>query len=172
MDRQTENILYFKAGTCYDSLKLAIETFKEYLKAEVPASDPSYYKARNYLRDGEKFFQEALKEAKRLLGPLPAYSSPDFEKWRADFLSQHKILTSGQEFEALKEELLTDEQLGLWLSQEDIARLLLKNYESQRSGKRKLSNIKGRIILDGLSELLGRSQQLKKAAMEKLQRGG
>lgn len=172
MSKQTENQLYFKAGSCFDSFKLAVQTFEEYLKPEVPASHPGYYKARNYLRDGEAFFQETLKEAKRILGPLPAYSSPEFEKWRADFLVQHKILASSQEFEALKEELLNDEHLSQWLSQEDIARLVLKNYETQTSGKRKLANIKGRILLDGLSELIGRCLQLKKACMEKFQKGG
>jgi len=170
MNKKIENLLYFRVSDCFDSLKLAVQTFEDYLKEEVSAASPEYYKARNYLRDGEKFFQEAFKEAKRLLGPLPPYSSADTEKWRLEFLSQHKILAASQELADMKEEVLSDEYLKQWMSQEDIERLLLKNYDAQKTGKRRLANIKGRILLDKLNELLAESQQLKKRAMDKFQK--
>ena len=136
------------------------------------AACPDYYRARNYLREGEKFYQETFKEAKRLLGPLPPYSSAEFEKWRGDYLSQHKILAAGQELEAMKEELLNDDYLNQWMSKEDIGRLLLRNFDAQTTGKRRLPNIKVRLLLDRLNELIAQARQLQKKAMEKFQAQG
>lgn len=172
MNRKIENLLYFRASDCFDSLKLAIQTFEDFFKEGVAAASPSYYKARNYLRDAEKFYQETFKEAKRLLCPLPPYASAEFEKWRIEFLSQHNILTASQELNGMKEELFNNGYLNQWMSKEDIERLLLKNFDAQKSGKRKLANIKVRIILDRLNELIVQAQQLKKKAMEKLQTAG
>jgi hypothetical protein len=166
-----ENQLYFKASRCFDSLKLAVGTFEQYLQPEVPANSPSYYKARNYLREAEKAFEEALIEAKRLLGPLPAYAAADFEKWRSEFLKRHKIVAESQELTSLREELLRDEQLARWLVPEELERLLLKNFEPQTKGKRRLANIKIRIVLDGLTMLLYRARQLQTKSMEKTKAG-
>lgn len=167
MNRKEENLLYIKIESCFDTLKLAIDTFEEYLREDSPATSPNYYKARNYLRDAEKFHQEALKEAKRLLGPTPIYASAEFEKWRQEFLSQHHILAESQEREAIKQELLADPRLAVWLSEADIEHLLNKNFEAQNSGKRKLANIKIRIVLDKLNERLAEAQELRKRAMGK-----
>jgi hypothetical protein len=171
MNKKTENVLYVKASSCFDSLKLAIQTFEEFLKEEVPATDHKYYKDRNYLRYAELLYKETLIEAKRLLGPMPFYASADFDKWRQDFLSQNKVLAASQEIEAIREELASDEPFSEWLSKEDVERLLLKNYEAQKTGKRKLANIKMRITLDKLNELLSQAQDLKKKSMEEFQAG-
>jgi hypothetical protein len=170
-NNKVENQLYFKGGLAFDSLKLAAKTFESFLENTGQLSTPAYYKARNYLRDGEKFYEEAFSEAKKLLGPLPAYASTEFEKWRSDFLSQHKILVESQEYAALKEELVQNGQLGRWIDSPDLERLLAKHYEAQKTGKRKLANIKVRIMLDRLQELLAQANDLKKKAMEKLQSG-
>jgi hypothetical protein len=172
MNKKAENQLYFKAGIAFDHLKRAVEAFESYLNASWQEASSDYYKARNFLRDGEKFYGETLQEAKRLLGPPPAYSSADFEKWRSNFLSEHRIQVEAQEFNDLKEELVRNGQLGQWIGLEDTERLLAKDYEAQRSGKRKLANIKVRIILDRLQELLTQAGDLKKQAMAKLQAGG
>src|SRR4030043_2191689 len=166
---KVENQLYFKAGMAFDALKSAIRTFELYLQNVTPDAAPYYYKARNYLRDAEKFYKEAFNEAKKLLGPLPAYASAEFEKWRSDFLSQHKILVKSQEFAALKEELIQNGQLVRWIESPDLERLLTKDYEAQKTGQRKMANIKVRILLDRLQELLTQANDLKKRAMEKLQ---
>ena len=171
MNRKEENQLYLKASSCFDTLKLAIETFEDFLRVESPASSPSYYRARNFLRDAEKFHQEVLIEAKRLLGPMPVYATADFEKWRLEFLSQHHILAANREREAIKKELLADGHLSQWMSQGDIERFIDKNFEAQKTGKRKLANIKVRVILDKLTELLAEAQQLRKKAREKFQAG-
>ncbi len=172
INKKIENQLYFKASRCFDSLKLAVETFGQYLQPEVPANSPSYYKGRNYLREAETSFQETLNEAKRLLGPLPAYAAADFEKWRSEFLNRHKIVAESVELSALRDELLQDEHLTRWLSCEDVERLLLKNFEPQMKGKRKLANIKIRIVLDGLIAFLYRARQLQAKSMEKTKAGG
>lgn len=133
---------------------------------------PKYYRARNYLRDAENEYGEAFKEAKRLVGPAPAYSAPEFDKWRSDYLSQFKILAESQEVTALKDELVKNGLVSQHMSPDDVDRLLAKNFEAQRTGKRKLANIKVRIILDRLSELMDDVQQLAKRAREKFQAGG
>lgn len=171
MNKKLENQLYFKAGSAFDHLKLAVQTFESYLNKKGQEATPDYYKARNFLRDGERLCEETFKEAKRLLGPLPPYSSADFEKWRTDFLSEHRIQIDTQEYNDLREELARNEQLGQWIARDDIERLLAKNYENQKSGKRKLANIKVRIILDRLKELLNEAGDLKNKAMVKLQSG-
>jgi hypothetical protein len=102
---------------------------------------------------------------------MPAYASAEFEKWRRDFLSQHKILVENQEFAALKEELAQNGQLLRWIDSPDLDRLLARDYEAQKTGKRKMANIKVRLILDRLQELGGQAEELKKKAMEKLQNG-
>ncbi len=170
--KKTENLLYVKASGCFDSLKLAIQTFEEFLREPTSGAAPVYYRARNYLRDAENFFAEAVKESKRLLGPLPLYSTADFEKWRTEFLAQQKVLAESREFDGMKDELLKDEQLAQWMGREDIERLLAENFEAQQTGMRKLANIKIRIVLDRLQELISRAARLRKSAMEKLQTGG
>lgn len=167
MNVKKENLLYFRVSDCFNSLKLAVHTFMDYLKGEGAASSPEYYKARNYLRDGEKSYQEAFNEAKRLLGPMPPHSGADIEKWRMEFLEQHKILASGKELEEMKAEVLSDEYLKQWMSQDDIERLLAMDFEAQRTGKRKLANIKVRILLDKLKELDTQAKELNKKAMDK-----
>ncbi len=172
MEKKVENQLFFKAAASFEHLKLAIQTFEIYLQAAgQEEATPDYYKARNFLRDGEKFHEEALKEAKKLLGPLPPYYSTEFEKWRTDFLSQHRIQVEAQEVDGLRKELADDEQLVQWMTSEDIERLLAKDYGPQKDGRRKLANIKIRIILERLQELLGQANDLKKKAMFKLQSG-
>jgi predicted MPP superfamily phosphohydrolase len=171
INTKIENQLYFKASRCIDSLKLAVGTFERYLKPEVAADSPDYYKARNYLREAETSFEGTLSEAKRLLGPLPAYAAADFEKWRSEFLNRHKIVAESIELNSLREELLRDEHLARWLAPEDVERLLLKNFEPQTKGKRRLANIKVRVVLDGLSMLLYRARELQKSSMEKMKVG-
>ena len=172
MPKIIENILYNKASLCFECLRMAKQMFEEFLKEESGAGMPVYYKARNYLRDGEKFYQEAISEAKKLLSPLSQYSSPDFEKWREEHLSKNRVLAESQELVALQAELIRDAQLSLWLSKEDIQSLIAKNFATQQTGKRKLANIKVRIIVDKLKELLFDAQQLRKRAMEKCQLKG
>jgi hypothetical protein len=171
IENKVEDQLHFKAGLAFDSVTLAIRTFESFLGSDGPPSSAEYYKARNYLRDAEKFTQATFEEARKLLGPLPPYASPDFEKWRSDFLARHKILVESQEFDALKEELARNGQLLRWIEAPELERLLSKHYEAQKTGQRKMAGIKVRILLDRLHELLTRAGELKKRAQVKLQSG-
>lgn len=166
---KVDNVLYSKAGLAFDSFKLAIKMFESFLAAAGQASAPDYYKARNYLRDAEQFYAETFAEAKKLLGPLPPYSSVEFEKWRSDFVIQHRLLAESREFAPLLEELSQNGQIARWIESPDLERLLTKEYEPQKTGKRKLANIKVRILLDRLQELAIRANDLKKKSQDKLQ---
>lgn len=168
VNRKSENVLYLRAGACFNSLHLALQAFEGFLQNPCAANLPVYYRARNHLRDAQKSYDEALAEAKRLLGPLSSYSAEEFEKWRSNFLSTHKIVVASQEYEAIRDELLLNDRLTEWMSREDIERLLTKEFESQKTGKRKLANIKVRLILDRLQELLRDAERMKKEAMARL----
>lgn len=171
IDTRVEDQFHFKAGLSFDSFALAIKTFESFLNREGTPSSAEYYRARNYLRDAEKFYKATFDEARKLLGPLPPYASPDFEKWRSDFLARHKILVESQEFNSLKQELVQGGQLLRWIESPELDRLLVKHYEAQKSGQRKLANIKVRILLDRLQELLIQAGELKRRAQQKLQSG-
>ena len=55
------------------------------------------------------------------------------------------------------------------MTEEEIGAYLQANFETQRSGKRKLANIKVRMMLDVLSDLIRRAEDLQKAAQRKHQ---
>jgi hypothetical protein len=172
MSKKIENLLYLKAANCFDLISLAQASFAEFLADLGTEALPKYYRARNYLRDAESAYNEAFKEAKRLVGPLPAYSTPEFEKWRNEFVINHSIIAAGQDFNCLKDELLKDSLVSQYMSPEDAERLLAKNYEAQRSGKRKLANLKVRILFDRLGEMINAARGQAKLARDKFQTGG
>jgi len=171
MSKTTENLLYIKAGSCFDLISLAQAAFAEFLQEPGTEALPKYYRARNYLRDAESAYNEAFREAKRLVGPLPPYSSPEFEKWRSEFVTQYSILAAGQDLDSLKDDLLKDGLISQHISPGDVDRLLAKNFETQRRGKRKLENLKVRILFDKLGELMSATQGLAREAREKFQAG-
>ncbi len=172
MSKKTENLLYLKAANCFDLISLAQASFAEFLAESGPEALPKYYRARNYLRDAESAYHEAFKEAKRLVGPLPAYSTPEFERWRHEFVANYSIIAAGQDFNALKDELLNDSLVSQYMNPEDAERLLAKNFEAQRSGKRKLANLKVRILFDRLGEMMNAARGQAKQARDKFQAGG
>jgi hypothetical protein len=113
-----------------------------------------------------------LKNAKKLLGSLPEYASEEFIKWRTEMLEEHHILTFSQEFEDLKSELVNDEIIKAWLREEEIEIFLKRHFQTQQEGKRKLENIKVRIVLDKLQELITQAKDLQKKAFEKQRSSG
>ncbi len=169
MSVQKEREIYLKASKCFELLNKSILLFEGYLREESPQNAPDYYRARNYLRDGESFFQEMLKEARRLLGPVPAYAAPDFEKRRLEYLEEIRIIAKGRDFADLRSELSTDENLKFFLQEEEIENLLRVYYDTQQTGKRKLANIKIRILAAKLHSLLSKAQELQKEGLKKHQ---
>lgn len=154
-----------------DSLDQAIQLFENFLGEAAASAPGDYYRARNLLKQGEAAFQEALKNAKKLLGPMPEYATEEFRSWRAEFLEKHDILTHCQELENCRLEFHKDEFLSQVLNPEEIDALLNLHFHSQQEGKRRLENLKVRIALDKLNELLIHAQELQKQALIKHQQG-
>jgi hypothetical protein len=147
----------------------SIEIFSTLLKQEGAINTADYYKARNSLRDADGFLDDALQNAKKLLGPIPSYASDDYQKWRDELLEEFHILAMSQDYENLRSELFRDDFLREWMDEESIENLLKKHFQTQQSGKRKLSNIKVRIILDRLEDLIGQAKEMNKQASQKQQ---
>ncbi len=169
MQVQIEREIYIRASRSYAVLSEAIQTFKGYLESHVAAGAPEYYKARNLLKEGKAFYDQTIQDAKKLLGPVPIYAAPDFEKWRTQALVENRIIVKGQTAEELREELLADDFLKTIMSPEEIGAYVRDRFEAQRSGKRKLANIKIRMALDRLAGLVAEGQELQKTAQRKQQ---
>ena len=167
MQKGTENLVYHKASKCWEHVNRAIAILTEVIKEQGPINTPDYYKARNLLRDAEGFLKEARENAKKLLGPIPPYASIDYQKWRDELLEDFHILAMGREYDDLRSELVSDEFLNEWMDEESIDTYLKKHFQQQQSGKRKISNIKVRIILDRLEDLVVQARDMSKQAIQK-----
>ena len=167
--KDTEQLVYPKALKCFRSLKEAIEAFENILKKDSQQSQTDFYRAKRFLREGEDFFRESIKNARRLLGPIPEYVTPDYKNWRESLLAEYSMLAKTEEEQALLEELLQDEFLNKLMDKEEIRKFLRLNYASQQEGKRKLSHIKIRIIFDKLDELLAEAKNLQKRILSEKQ---
>lgn len=169
MPIQIEKEINIKARRSYELLLESTESFEKFLDPSLPGSNPLYYQARNMLKEGKGYFDQALQHAKKLLGPIPIYAAKDFEKWREQVLLENRIIIIGKAMEEVRSELAADELVKLMMSPEEINAYLVARYESQSTGKRKLPNIKIRMIIDRLGELLGRARELQKKAQQKQQ---
>jgi len=169
MQQGTENLIYQKASKCWECVNRSVKMFDTLLKEDADFDTSNYYKARNLLREADGFLKDAFKNAKKLLGPTPAYTSEDYQKWRDELLEEFHILAMSQEYEELKTELFEDDFLRDWMDEKNIESLLKKHFQTQQSGKRKLSNIKVRIILDRLEELINNAKEMNLRAIQKQQ---
>jgi len=169
MKVQIERDIYIRATRSWELLTMSIKTFREYLEQRVPANDPEYYRARNFLKEGKAFFDQTLQDAKKLLGPVPVYAPKDFEQLRARLLVENKIIVQGQTLEDLKVELQNDEFIKTIMTAGEVDGYLRSRFEAQKTGKRKLQNIKIRMSLDKLAELIADGQELQKSAQRKQQ---
>ena len=169
MQVQVEREIYIRASRCYELLCQAMATFKDYLEDRIPPNDPVYYRARNFLKEGKAFFDQTLQDAKKLLGPIPVYAAKDFEAWRSKALIDNKIVVQGRTLEDLKNELSADEFVKTIMNPGEVEAYLQTHFEAQKTGKRKLANIKIRMTLDRLSGLLAQGQDLQKNAQRKQQ---
>jgi len=169
MQVQVEREIYIRASRAFVVLSEAIRTFQAYLEPDLAPASPDYYKARNLFKEGKAYYDQTLQDAKKLLGPIPIYAAKDFERWRAEALVQNKIVVQGRTQEDLLQELLNDEFLKTIMGPSEIGAYLSANFETQRSGKRKLENIKVRMVLDHLAGLVQAGQQLQQTAQRKQQ---
>ena len=169
MQVQIEREIFIRASRSFAVLNDAIRTFQTFLDSQVASSAPEYYRARNLLKEGKALYDQTLQDAKKLLGPIPIYAAKDFEKWRSDALIQNKIVVQGETPEALRIELVNDDFIKTIMRPEEIEAYLSAHFETQRSGKRKLQNIKIRMALDRLAGLLAEGQKLQGTAQRKQQ---
>ncbi len=169
MMTQTEREIFIKASRGHEILQKALEAFRQYLQNETPASSPEYYRARNLLKEGRVFCEDVLREAKKLLGPVPVYAPREYEEMRNKTLEENRVIVHGEDPEALKQQMVDDALVRAMMSESEIEAYLRDNFEIQRSGKRKLANIKVRMMIDKLYALVAQGQAAQKAAQRKQQ---
>jgi hypothetical protein len=165
MDTKTSLV---SLDTCIGTLQAANQAFQDFLGARASADTSSYYRAQELLKDGKGFFKESLNEISEIIGSLPEDASPAFKKWKENFLEKIGILSQNTEFEALRSELKNDDLLLKYLTQEEVEVLLVKHFESQRTGHRKLANIKARILFDKIQSLMIEAEDLEAKSKERL----
>lgn len=169
MQIQIEREIYIRSSRSYSVLTEAIQVFRNYIQDVTAANDPEYYRARNFLREGKAFYDQTIQDAKKLLGPIPIYAAKDFEGWRSQVLVENKIVVKGETLEELRAELTVDDFVKTMMSAEEVEAYIKAYYDEQKSGKRKLANIKIRMILDKLASLVAEGQELQKTAQRKQQ---
>jgi hypothetical protein len=84
----------------------------------------------------------------------------------ADYYRARNFLKSAEDL------LVNDEIMKAWLREEEIELFLQRHFQTQQEGKRKLENIKVRIVLDKLQELITQAKDLQKKAFEKQRSSG
>jgi hypothetical protein len=159
-----------KLKSAYEALSQAVSLFKIYLKETTAPSASEYYRAKSLLREGKLFFEEVLKEARKLLGPLPPYATPDYVKWREETSRELKLaLKDNVDYDEIKKVLQQDPTLPRLFSAEELDQYLQKYYEAQKKGNRKLENLKCRLAIAKLDDLIHEAEELYKQAQKKLQ---
>jgi hypothetical protein len=169
MQVQIEKEIFLRATKSFDLLTDSIRMFKDYLDDKTPGSDPVYYRCRNYLKEGKGFFEQTLRDAKKLLGPIPIYASPEFETWRQEVLVENKVIVHSTDLDDLVAELLDNGHVKKMISPAEVEAYVKGHFESQQTGGRKLSNIKIRMILDKLQALIEEGRELQNKAQRKQQ---
>ena len=169
MQVPVEREIFIRFSRSYSVLTEAGRIFRKYLQDTTASNDPEYYRARNFLKEGKAFYDQTIQDAKKLLGPIPIYAAKDFEGWRSQVLVENKIIVKGETLEGLRAELTVDDFVKTMMSAEEVEAYLEAYYDLQKSGKRKLANIKIRMILDKLALLVAEGQELQKTAQRKQQ---
>jgi len=159
-----------KVKSTFEALSQAVSLFKTYLDEKTPASGSEYYRAKSLLKEGKIFFEEVLKDAKKLLGPLPPYSTPEYARWREETSRDMKLALSDKvDYDEIKNLILSDSCLPKLFSPEELEVYLQKYYEDQKKGQRKLENLKCRIAIAKLDDLVHEAEELLLKAQKKLQ---
>lgn len=169
MQVQIEREIYIRASRSFAVLTESLQLFRGYLEPTTSPQAAEYYRARNFLKEGKAFYDQTVQDAKKLLGPIPIYAAKDFETWRTQALLENKIVVQGRTPEELRAELMGDDFLKTIMRPEEIEAYIAANYETQKSGKRKLANIKIRMALDKLAALVAEGQKLQVTAQRKQQ---
>jgi hypothetical protein len=169
MTTPTEREIFIKASRGHEVLLQSLQLFREFLKSETSANSPEYYRARNLLKEGRVFCADVVRQAKKLLGPIPVYAPREYVDMKAQTLEENRIIVHGETLEALKSQLTEDAFVRTMMSESEIEAYLRDHFETQHSGKRKLENIKVRMMIDKLLALAEEGLAAQKAAQRKQQ---
>jgi|WetSurMetagenome_2_1015567.scaffolds.fasta_scaffold103737_2 hypothetical protein len=164
-----EREIFIKASRSLELLTKANKEFRDYLEPGTPPEAPDYYRARNLLKEGAALLEEAVREAKKLMGPVPPYAPKELEVRRQKALEESRLAVRGDSLDAILAELGADEFLRGVLSAGDMEIYIREHFESQRTGKRKLANFKARLILDRLGVLVSEGRRYQQDAQKKRQ---
>jgi len=162
--------IFVKAKKSLEKMNESLRLFKEFVKEGKTQDLKKYYLARTFLKEGQKLREEIIMDAKKFLGPLPAYLSKETIEARTQFLKTTKVVALSQDYEGLVAELVGDEFMKSFLSSEEINGFLKENYQKQQLGKRKLPNIKARMVIDKLKRVERQGLAGQKRASEEAQK--
>ncbi len=163
-----EDIYRSKVLRCLDLLTTSLESLEEMTTR--PKIEPNeYYRIRNQVREAKAALDEVMKETHRLFGPAPAYASADFETLRRQSLENAQLLLRVEAKEEITGELLQDELVKRFFSPQEVSQFVEAQFESQRKGKRKLSNLKARLLIEKMKQLLEKATGLVKEIKGKVE---
>ena len=162
--------IFLKAKKSLEKMNDSLRLFKEFVEEGKTEDLKKYYLARTFLKDGQKLCEEMIKDAKKFLGPLPAYIAKETVEARAQLLKETKIVVLSQDYEGLLAELVGDEFMKSFMNSEEIEGFLKENYQKQQLGKRKLPNIKARMVIDKLKRVERQGVAGQKRASEEAQK--
>ena len=162
--------IFLKAKKSLEKMNESLRLFKEFVEEGQTQDLKKYYLARTFLKEGRKFIEEMVKDAKKFLGPLPAYLSKEIVEARTKLLKATKVVVLSQDYEGLVAELLGDEFMKSFMSSEEINAFLKEHYQKEQLGKRKLPNIKARIVIDKLQRVERQALAGQKRASEEAQK--
>jgi len=169
IDAKKEKAIFQKASRSFELVVKSIQTFRTFLSENHPPRSPDYYLARNFLRDAETLYGEAMAEAKKLLGPLPGYISSQVADSKKAMLEAMSVVAKSVDMANLQSELERDEFISGMFKPDEIALYIRANFESQNKGKRKLPNIKARMALDKIARKIAQARELRERAQQKHQ---
>jgi hypothetical protein len=162
--------IFLKAKKSLEKLNESLRLFKEFIEEGKTQDLKKYYLARMFLKEGRKLCEEMINDAKKFLGPLPAYLSKEIIEARTQFLKATKVVVLSQDYEGLARELLEDELMKSFMSSEEIRIFLKANFQKQQLGKRRLPNIKARMVIDKLKKVELQALAGQKRASEEAQK--
>jgi len=164
--------IFLKAKKSLEKMNDSLRLSKEFIEEDMPRDLKKYYLARTFFKEGQKLSEEMIKDAKKFLGPLPAYLSKETIEARTKLLRATKVVVLSQDYEGLAAELQEDEFLKSFMSFEEIEGFIKENYQKQQLGKRKLPNIKARMVIDKLKRAERQAFAVQKRASEEAQKLG
>lgn len=168
IDSNAAKKILIQAKKSIEKTNESIRLFKDFLEASEIPDQQEYYLARNRLKEGRDLLDEALAEAKIFLGPRTEYAPAEVSERRLELLLAAQVIVHSQTLEGLEEELCSDDFLKSFMAPDEIVSYLEGNIEKQQTGKRKLRNIKVRMIIDRIISLEKEGEALQQQAAEKI----